>query len=128
MPPPAGARCSTHPTVAAVDVCQRCGRFVCGDCANVRNEDLYCSECTPRVDAKPPSTARWALAFALLPVPLLFGFRRLHVPLPGFVLAMLAFAVAAKLLSQSRDGKAAYWLTWGLQAVNVAWFVVQLLF
>jgi hypothetical protein len=31
--------------VLAVDVCERCGRFVCGDCEVLRDERTWCAEC-----------------------------------------------------------------------------------
>ncbi len=135
MAPPAGARCSTHPETSAVDTCQRCGRFICGTCANVRKEDVYCTECTPRIEAEPRPTSSWALVFALAPIPLVYGYRlvpRLAVPAAVgvfcIVLAPLAFAASARLLSrrpQRRGFK--YWLTWMLQAINFAGLIVQLL-
>ena len=34
----AGARCATHSDVAAVDVCRRCGKFLCGECVEDRRK------------------------------------------------------------------------------------------
>ncbi|MBL8922530.1 MAG: hypothetical protein JNJ54_27005 [Myxococcaceae bacterium] len=39
------ATCGRHAGVLAVDVCERCGRFVCGDCAVLRDERTWCTEC-----------------------------------------------------------------------------------
>lgn len=62
MPTPVGATCPRHPSALAVDVCERCGRFVCGDCAVLKDEKTWCSEC-----AAVPHTAsaRATLALAL---------------------------------------------------------------
>jgi len=40
-----GATCPRHAGVLAVDLCERCGRFVCGDCVSFRGEKTWCSEC-----------------------------------------------------------------------------------
>jgi hypothetical protein len=52
---PAGARCGLHADVAAVDVCKRCGRFLCGECVQLSGEDAYCAECAARLKAGPAS-------------------------------------------------------------------------
>lgn len=44
---PVAARCAQHPDTSAVDVCQRCGAFVCGTCVNIREEDVFCPSCLP---------------------------------------------------------------------------------
>lgn len=50
---PAGATCPQHPALAAVDVCSRCGRFVCNGCAlnfgDPGQEKTVCTECAPRL-------------------------------------------------------------------------------
>lgn len=62
MPTPAGASCPRHPAALAVDLCERCGRFVCGDCAVLKDEKTWCSECA----AVPHSaSARATLALVL---------------------------------------------------------------
>jgi hypothetical protein len=53
---PAGARCGLHVEVAAVDLCKRCGRFLCGECVQLLGEDAYCPECAERLKAGPAST------------------------------------------------------------------------
>ncbi len=53
----AGARCARHPSVA-VDVCARCGSFVCAMCAEISaSDEVYCAECYPKLN-KPSSKAR----------------------------------------------------------------------
>ena len=39
------ARCGNHPSVAAVEICKRCGTFLCGDCLDYAGDDPYCSKC-----------------------------------------------------------------------------------
>lgn len=58
---PAGARCATHVEVAAVDVCQRCGRFLCGECIDLVGDDPYCADCAPRVNVPASKLAKAAL-------------------------------------------------------------------
>ena len=60
MPTPAGATCPLHPGVLAVDVCERCGRFVCGDCTVLRDERTLCTECAA-VATSPSARATLAL-------------------------------------------------------------------
>ena len=61
---PSGARCGAHAEVAAVDVCQRCGRFLCGDCVELLDEEVYCAECAARVNLPPSLLAKAAPAAA----------------------------------------------------------------
>jgi hypothetical protein len=50
-----GARCGTHPQAAAVDVCTRCGRFVCAACDELGpDEQAYCAPCLKVLAATPP--------------------------------------------------------------------------
>ena len=49
-----GARCALHPEVGAIDVCQRCGNFVCPTCVEVTEADIFCTTCAPLL-AKPVS-------------------------------------------------------------------------
>ncbi len=43
-----GARCALHPATAAVDICQRCGGFVCGECLELQGSDVFCQNCFQR--------------------------------------------------------------------------------
>lgn len=61
MPTPAGATCPLHVGVLAVDLCDRCGRFVCGDCAVLKGEKTWCPEC-----AAVPHTASSRSTLALV--------------------------------------------------------------
>lgn len=70
---PAGARCANHAEQGAVDVCGRCGGFICADCLQLWREELvYCPACFERagVDrASRRSTAALVLALgSALPV------------------------------------------------------------
>ncbi|MBL8941343.1 MAG: DUF4190 domain-containing protein [Archangium sp.] len=61
MPTPVGATCPRHPSALAVDMCERCGRFVCGDCAVLKGEKTWCAEC-----AAVPHTASARATLALV--------------------------------------------------------------
>jgi hypothetical protein len=120
-----GARCAKHPAVAAVDTCQRCGAFVCGECTNIRDEDVYCADCVKLLDRRIPSRAPGALALtigalfsqvvaALLP----FGFY-----LGAFVLVGGSAIALALMLRERGDGdprarKLTYRLAWAALAFN----------
>lgn len=48
LPALTGAHCGRHPGVAAVELCSRCGTFLCGDCVEyVRDEAPACGDCAP---------------------------------------------------------------------------------
>ncbi len=143
-PPPAGARCAQHPEQAAVDVCQRCGAFVCADCTEIRREDVYCSRCAPLMD-RPPSkrvrTVFWLGAgwLPLLGVLLWVGFRTgfglpfglatLLTPLEwGVLLALGLQELGARRRGESGPSGRGY-LGWGfgflgLQLASVAGLVL----
>jgi hypothetical protein len=79
---PAGARCGVHADVAAVDVCKRCGRFLCGECVQLVEEDAYCADCEKRIDKSPSrmayvtggtAIATWILTLGAVAVPLVGG-------------------------------------------------------
>lgn len=51
-PPPtlAGAHCGAHPAVAAVEICSRCGTFLCGECVEYFQDTTpCCAACLPSV-------------------------------------------------------------------------------
>ncbi len=58
-----------HADVAAVDVCKRCGRFLCGECLELRGEDPYCDDCVKRLDTPTSLRARLVLCGGLLCLP-----------------------------------------------------------
>ena len=106
MPPPS-ARCSRHPAAPAVDVCQRCGAFVCGECVNIRAEDIYCPACVPFLDRPAsPRSARALISALVGPVVLLTsGFGPTPARLLGAPLFLLASAIALALLLQERAAR-----------------------
>ena len=93
---PAGARCAVHAAVAAVDVCQRCGRFLCGDCVELVDEDAYCADCAPRVNVPASKLSKVGLCIAAAGW-LGFGLVLLGVRLPVFGLVLLLFPAPAAL-------------------------------
>ena len=53
----AGANCGQHPGVAAVEICTRCGTFLCGECVEYFNEVTpACPSCLPLLARGPAST------------------------------------------------------------------------
>ncbi|WP_426756564.1 hypothetical protein [Myxococcus sp. Y35] len=61
---PTGAVCATHPDVAAVATCARCGGFLCGDCTELAGETPSCAPCVAvlRQEARPSRVIPVALA------------------------------------------------------------------
>jgi hypothetical protein len=50
------SECARHPGVAAVDICSRCGTFVCGDCVEYQGDDVpFCQPCIALVRVVPAS-------------------------------------------------------------------------
>lgn len=103
---PAGARCANHAEQGAVDVCSRCGSFVCADCVQIfREETVYCLACFERagVDrASRRSTAALALALvSALPVAAgcLLGRALAVAPVAGWV-AALGLSVSSLVLGR----------------------------
>ena len=48
MAPLADARCGNHPAMAAVEICSRCGKFVCAECLEYWKEVTpVCAACLP---------------------------------------------------------------------------------
>lgn len=67
MAAPVEARCGTHPEVGAVDVCTRCGRFLCSECVDYWNEQPVCASCLPLMDGgAATSRAKGAPVLAVL--------------------------------------------------------------
>jgi hypothetical protein len=40
--------CARHPATLAVEVCQRCGAFICADCVTEKPNGAYCPPCASR--------------------------------------------------------------------------------
>lgn len=79
-PPPSvsGAHCGAHPAVAAVEICSRCGTFLCGECVEYfKDITPCCAACLPLLKGPPPSPR--------LLVPPVLGFIALFIWLAGFL-------------------------------------------
>lgn len=51
-----GAHCGKHPALAAVEVCTRCGTFLCADCVEyVQEITAACADCAPLLRGVPAS-------------------------------------------------------------------------
>lgn len=63
-----GAHCGQHPAVAAVEICTRCGTFLCGECVHYfREETPSCAACLPLLRGSPASLrARLSPVFSAL--------------------------------------------------------------
>jgi hypothetical protein len=64
-----GALCANHTGTSAVEICSRCGAFLCGECVlYVREVVPVCATCRPFAENDgPPSRAAWgAPALAVL--------------------------------------------------------------
>ncbi len=55
------ARCPRHPESAAVELCVRCGSFVCTACVVPRQGESYCVDCAQRL---PPIGGSWLAVIA----------------------------------------------------------------
>src|SRR4051812_23741772 len=62
----ASARCATHSEVPAVEVCQRCGAFVCGECLELVEGAPFCTSCFARSSGG--SASRRAVASLVLSI------------------------------------------------------------
>ncbi|MFL5318708.1 MAG: DUF4190 domain-containing protein [Myxococcaceae bacterium] len=63
----ATARCAVHPDAPAVELCQRCGNFVCGDCLELVEGVPYCTSCFKRsVSGSASKQAVAALVFSII--------------------------------------------------------------
>lgn len=110
----AGAHCGKHPAVAAVEICTRCGTFLCGECVEYfREETPACASCLPLLTGSPASVrARLSPLFTTLGlVGLVAGF--VVRGRPGLGLWALSFPVGfagiafgVQELRLIRDGQA----------------------
>lgn len=131
MAPPAGARCARHASTAAVDLCQRCGTFVCGECVHIRSEDVYCVDCAAILDRPAPKRPRVAFALAFAPAPLALALTfvaggigtligvGLLLPLTVSALALMLQVRSARARGESALKGAFYPLTWGMLAIDL---------
>ncbi len=59
-----GAMCAKHGDVAAVDICSRCGAFVCAGCEELSvRDEVFCTPCFERVNRKKSLLARLLASF-----------------------------------------------------------------
>ena len=63
------AHCAAHPGVIAVDTCQRCGRFVCGECVTLERDESYCPDCAPKAKRRTKVVVVAALVAAVVSIP-----------------------------------------------------------
>lgn len=115
-PPPSvsGAHCGAHPAIAAVEICSRCGTFLCGECVEYFEEVTpCCAACLPLMRGGAASMrARLAPAIALAGlVAFLLGFLvpgRAGIALWGssLPLGFSALAFSVQELRLIRDGQA----------------------
>lgn len=68
---PPTARCGSHPEVAAVQICQRCGRFLCEECLELKGDDAFCAQCHGLVGR--PQSTRSVVAAGLSGLSVLLG-------------------------------------------------------
>jgi hypothetical protein len=54
LEPSAETLCGVHPKERAVDVCERCGTFLCFGCVQSLTGTVYCGPCVERLTAPPP--------------------------------------------------------------------------
>lgn len=123
---PGGARCATHPDVAAVATCARCGSFLCGDCTDVVGESPYCAPCVVllRREARPSRVVQGALALNVLGLACLPC--SLALPLPSLVAGVAGLVLGTRELKRIRRGdgpergRVQAQVTLGLGVLNVA--------
>ncbi len=60
-----GARCALHAQTGAVDICQRCGSFVCGECLELQGSDVFCTSCFARAGGGGKASSRAVAALVL---------------------------------------------------------------
>ena len=66
MPVVAGAMCARHPAVAAVEICARCGAFVCPSCLELRENAVLCTACHERYAGKASGRAIASLVLGII--------------------------------------------------------------
>ncbi len=105
----AGARCGQHPGGAAVELCVRCGSFLCGACVDYVDDEPCCARCVPLLRPPPPTwRARVAALTSGVALPLLVagflvrGRAGLGLWLASALLATPATVVAALELRRLR--------------------------
>lgn len=110
-------QCARHPAVPAVDVCQRCGTFTCGDCLELSIDAVLCTDCHRRQGA-----SRFASRRAI--ASLILGLLGLPCGLvPGVIGLVLAYHELGRIdrglspevgRGAARTGKILGWIDTGL--------------
>lgn len=123
------ARCSRHVEAPAVDVCQRCGTFVCGDCLELREGEPFCPDCFMR--AKTGGASGRAIAALVLGI---IGLNCAFLPgVVGLVLSQQELAAIERGeapqtgRSLARGARVLGWINVGLLALAACAVVVFLL-
>lgn len=95
----AGAVCARHPCAAAIDLCARCGSFVCAECEELSvTDEVFCTACFERVKSGAPtlqSHVGRALLTAAVLVLLLPLFASGWVVMAGVALGVLGMVLTA---------------------------------
>jgi hypothetical protein len=86
-----GAHCAVHAEKAAVELCSRCGAFVCADCLELLNDTPYCQSCLERVGVKRQASRQSLVALVLTIAGFNCGF------LPGIAGLVLAYRELARI-------------------------------
>ena len=110
----AGAHCGNHPAVAAVEICTRCGTFLCGECVEYFKEETpSCASCLPLMAGGPASVrARISPFFASLGLSALVagfvvrGRPGLAIWASGFFIGFAGIAFGVQELRLIRSGQA----------------------
>jgi len=114
VPSVAGASCGKHPAVPAVDICARCGSFLCGECVEYFGDATpACASCLPLMKGTPASVrARLSPLLALVALSglplgtLIHGRRGLGVWLLSFFLGFSGLALGVQELRLIKAGQA----------------------
>lgn len=110
-------QCARHPAAPAVDVCQRCGTFTCGDCLELSSDAVLCSDCYRRQGASRVASTKAIASLILGLLGLLCGF------VPGVIGLALAYHELGRIdrglspgvgRGAARAGKILGWINTGL--------------
>ena len=63
----AGAMCAKHAGTPAVDICVRCGSFVCAECEELSvTDEVFCATCFELVKSHPPTLRSYLARIGLV--------------------------------------------------------------
>jgi hypothetical protein len=120
-------QCAVHPTVAAVEICERCGSFACGECVQFTNtspSQTLCAACYGRYGGKASTRATVALVLGIVGISSCW-----LLGVPGFILAVQELAAIERGESPERGrnlAQGAWYLgliQFGLIALGLVIFV-----